>query len=152
MLIIIWLVVGAVFFALDRWKNGIGLNYASYSGFTLAVFLTIGVMHNSEELPYIIGHIIFFFAATAMWWVILRDKEKKGKHGQGKDFEQKIIGQVAQAGSDGINAISGGEIIWSGQTFKARLAKNLSVEIIEAGSPVLVKEVVGDTIIVAPKS
>lgn len=156
--VIIWLVIGAAFFAADKYTTRFNLIYASYAAFTLAAFLVTGIMHmpEGEAQQYysyfiwaeIFCFIIFIFA----WKYAFREVDANANMSpEEKAFYQSLKDKTVEVAMGGLNSVSGGEVVFSGKNLKARLAPNSSSESVEAGTKMLVKEVDGKTLIVAVK-
>ncbi len=156
--IIVWLLIGAAFFAADKFTTRYNLIYASYSAFTIAAFLVTGIMRTPEgEFQeyysfFIIAEAFCFLVGIYAWKYAFRDVDKNaGMSTEEKAFYQSLKDKTVEVAAGGINSITGGEVVSAGKTLKARLAPYSSSESIEAGTKVLVKEVDGKVLIVAPK-
>lgn len=155
--IVLWSLVGVIFFILDRVQTKYNLTNATYASFTVAVLLLMGVMRTPDPsikefyLWFVVGHIIVFFFAIGAFAFILRDTTPKTTIKKDKEFFESIVGKTAEAGKDGINSVSGGEIILGGEIFKAKLPRDSEEDNVDAGTKMLIKEIVGDIFIVTVK-
>lgn len=156
--IFIWLLVGAIFLVADKFVTRFNLMYAAYAAFTIAAFLVIGIMRmpDPELLPYyhyfVIAQILCFIITIFAWKFIFRDTTQKSNlSSEEKEFYKSIVDKTVEVGVNGINSVSGGEVMFAGKTLKARIAKDVDSDSVEAGTKMLVREVDGDTLIVVTK-
>ncbi len=156
--LVIWLVVGVIFFVADKFITRFNLLYAAYAAFTIAAFLMIGIMRmpDPDIMPYyhyfVVAQIICFIITIFAWKFIFRDTTQKSNLStEEKEFYKSIVDKTVEVGVNGINSVSGGEVIFAGKTLKAKLAKDVDSDSVEAGTKMLVREVDGDTLIVVAK-
>lgn len=156
--LVIWLVVGVIFLVADKFINRFNLLYAAYAAFTIAAFLMIGIMRmpDPDIMPYyhyfVVAQIICFIITIFAWKFIFRDTTQKSNLStEEKEFYKSIVDKTVEVGVNGINSVSGGEVIFAGKTLKAKLAKDIDSDSVEAGAKMLVREVDGDTLIVVAK-
>ncbi|MEQ1789294.1 MAG: NfeD family protein [Rickettsiales bacterium] len=166
--IFIWLVIGVILFISDNFISRYDLKKAYYAAFVVAGLLLMGVMREPNELIasisepsntdisavylyFIIGQIVIYLGAFAAVSFVLRDATPKSTLGKSKEFYDSIIGKTVEVAENGINSISGGKIILDGEIFQAKLPRNYEEDSIEAGTKMLVKEIIGDTFVVTVK-
>lgn len=155
--IIIWLVLGAAFFAADKFTTKYNLIYASYSAFTIAAFLVTGIMRLPEGEAeqyynyFLLAEVFCFIIGIFAWRYALRDPDAKLMSPEEKEFYGSLKDKTVEVAMGGLNSISDGEVVFAGKTLKARLAPNSSSESVEAGTKMLVKEVDGKVLVVTVK-
>lgn len=156
--IVLWLAVGVIFLSVNKMVSRYNLTYAAYSAFTVAVFLMIGIMRlpDPDIAPYyiffVIGQIMCFALGIGAFAFIFRDTEPKSKLGRSKEFYDNIIGKTVEIGENGMNSVSGGKVTLAGETYQAKLAEDIEMKSAVAGTKMMVKEVIGDTLILIPKT
>ncbi len=155
--IFLWLLVGIIFIAANNFVKRYNLMYAAYAAFTICFFLVVGVMRMPDPviLPYyeyfVYAQILCFLLAILGWRYVFRHANPGSKLGRTKEFYDEIMGKTAIVGKGGINAISGGEVTINGEEFDAKLASSEEGSV-EAGSKVIIQDVVDDVLIVTPKN
>lgn len=155
--IILWSLVGIIFLIADRMQTKYNLENATYAAFTIAALLLMGVIRMPDPSIqefyhwFVVGHVIIFFFAIGAFAFIFRDTTPKSTLKKSKEFFDSVIGKTAVAGKDGINSVSGGEIILDGETFQAKLPRDSEEDNVESGTKMTVKEIKGDVFIVTVK-
>lgn len=144
---IYWLVAGVVLFLTEIGMPGVGLMFAGCGALTVGLLLNFSFIALDDTLL----QAVIFFASTPLWALLLWKPIQKCKLGKSKAIYRNIIGEIATVGTKGVNKASGGEVSWSGTIMKAKLAENSNVEKLESGATVVVKDVVGNTLIVTPQ-
>lgn len=144
---IYWLVAGVVLFLAEIGMPGAGLLFAGCGALTVGMLLNISLVSVDDTLL----QTVIFFVSTPLWAVLLWKPMQKFKLGRNKAGYHNIVGETAEVGKNGISKSLGGEVLWSGTIMKAKLSENVAIEKLESGAAVVIKEVVGNTLIVAPK-
>ncbi|MEK6746471.1 MAG: NfeD family protein [Pseudomonadota bacterium] len=144
---IVWLVVGVIFLIAEIGVPGVGLLFAGLGA------LTVGMGLNFLLIPLddILLQILVFVVSTALWALVLWKPMQKLKLGKTKASYHNIIGDTASVGEKGISKTHGGEVVWSGAIMKAKLAESSPVEKLESGAQVVIKDITGNVLTVAPK-
>ncbi|MEZ5690064.1 MAG: hypothetical protein R3D71_00170 [Rickettsiales bacterium] len=145
--IFVWLVLGILFLIGDKLSGKYGFIYASYSAFFIAACVLLGIMSPGNALPNIISQVLMFFITAVVFWYLFREDPSKVNK-EDKEVYKEVIGQVVEVADDGLNSISGGEVKWKDKLYPARLGGDVDGGTLDAGTKVLVQEVVSDTFIV----
>lgn len=144
---IVWLVVGVVLFVAEMLVPGIGFLFAGCAALTVGMLLNFAIISADDTLL----QILVFVVSTAIWTLVLWKPIQKFRLGKNKTPYNNIIGETAVVGSKGINKADGGEVFWSGANMRAKLHEHSTVEQLEAGSQVVIKEINGNILTVIPK-
>ncbi len=146
-LMVIWLVAGVVLLIAEMGVPGVGLLFAGCGSLTVGMLLNFSIISPEDKLL----QALVFVVSTAVWAVILWKPIQKLKLGKGKATYHNIIGETAVVGEKGLHKIHGGEVVWSGANMKAKLAEPVTVEKLESGAQVVIKDISGNVLTVAPK-
>lgn len=142
---ILWLAAGVVFFALEALgANGIGFLFAGMGALSVGAWLKA-----APETPQITQYIVFF-AATALWTVLLWKPLQQFRIKKSSGYNN-IIGETAYIGGSGLRKGETGEATWSGTIMKAELSGDCTVESLAGGAQAIIVAVNGNTLIVKPK-
>ncbi|MDX1975046.1 MAG: NfeD family protein [Rickettsiales bacterium] len=145
----VWLILGVVFIVLEIVGiPGAGFFFAGLGALVAGAFIHIGWVLADN----IFGQIIIFGLATAGFAALLWHPLKKLHIGKGVGGYNNIIGDTAYVGSEGLTKGKDGEVTWSGTIMKAKLAADSVSEQLEAGAPVTIIAVQGNTVTVKPNS
>ncbi len=143
----IWLIAGVVFFALEAIGiSGIGFLFAGFGATTVGTLVFYGALTPENTIT----QFIVFFAATAIWTVLLWKPIQQFRLRNPARGYNNMIGETAYVGASGIDE-KGGEVTWSGTIMKAQIANGVAVKRMEAGSQVTIVDIVGTTLMVKPK-
>lgn len=145
----LWLLAGAVLIIAEALgASGFGLIFAGLGAITVGILLTMqSVTEDATVMQFVV-----FVVSTSVWAALLWKPLQKIIYGRGKPGYNNVVGETAYVGSAGLNKHSGGEVTWSGTIVKAKLAPDVSVDKLDAGTQVTIVEVVGATLIVRPKA
>lgn len=144
---IVWLVVGVVLFIAEMIVPGIGLLFAGCAALTVGMLLNFSVVPVDNSLL----HLLIFVGATVAWTVILWKPIQKLRLGRNKTSYNNIIGETAIVTDKGLSKTQGGEVFWSGANMRAKLDEKSTVQHLETGSQVIIKEINGNVLTVIPK-
>ncbi len=142
---VIWLVAGVILFVGEMMIPAVGMLFAGCGALTVGMLLNFQIISLENTLL----QTLVFVVTTALWTLLLWKPIQRLKLGKNKTPYHNIIGETAIVGEKGLHKIHGGEVIWSGANMKAKLVDG--VENLESGKHVVVKEITGNTLIVAPK-
>ncbi len=144
---IYWLGAGVIFFVAEMAMPGVGLLFFGCGALTVGMLLDFSfIAHDNTLLQALV-----FVVSTALWTIILWKPMQKSRIGKNKSQYHNMIGETAIVGEKGLHKINGGEVVWSGAIMKAKLDERATVEQIESGRQVIIKEITGNTLIVTPK-
>jgi membrane-bound ClpP family serine protease len=155
--VIIWLILGIILFAVDRVQNKYNLAYAIYSAFLVCALLAIGIMRTPKvgdvdyelKTAYLIGQLVVFIISLFLFRYVMREDKPKSKHGEkAAEYYSNIIGRTVEVAAGGVNAVSGGKVLFGKETFDAKLPAGGEVTSVPAGKKMQVLEVMGDTLII----
>ncbi len=142
-----WLVAGVVFFIAEMAIPGIGLLFAGCGALTVGMLLNFSLIAVDDNLQQMLAFVI----ATILWTLVLWKPMQKFRQGKNKVPYNNIVGETAIVGEKGLHKVNGGDVVWSGAIMKAKLDERTTVEQLEAGRHVIIKEISGNTLIVTPK-
>jgi len=146
-IMIYWLVAGVAFFIAEMAIPGIGLLFAGFGALSVGMLLNFSLLSVDGNLQQMLAFVVF----TILWTLILWKPMQKFRIGKNKTPYHNIIGETAIVGEKGLHRINGGEVVWSGANMKAKLDERASIEQLDAGKQVVIKEITGNTLIVTPK-
>ena len=146
-IMIYWLVAGIVFLFAEVGLPGVGLLFVGCGALTVGMLLNLSLIASGNTLL----QAVIFFAATAAWVLVLWKPMQKLKLGKHKTSYNNMIGDSAVISEKGLDKTHGGEVIWSGTIMKAKLDEHSGIEILQPGTPVIIKNVVGNTLVITPK-
>lgn len=141
----IWLIAGVLLIIAEIFAAGFGLFFAGLGAIFTGIALQWGVIGVESA---VMQWTLFFLATALLAALLWKPLQKFYRPSPGYS---NIIGETAMVGSGGLSKHHGGDVSWSGTTMKARLAKNVHVEKLDAGTSVVVVEISGATLIVRPK-
>ncbi len=132
-----WLIMGAIFVVLEvAALPGFGLLFAGLAAITLGGLLTYDVITAAD----ILDQIVWFFAFTALWWVVLwKPLKKLIKKQPGEETYENLAGTYGTV-DDERDLTEGkiGFVKWSGTRMRASLRKGASVQRVKNGETVYV--------------
>ncbi len=156
--VLAWLAIGGVLFVVDKMQRKYNLTYAAYAAFTVAVFILLGVMRPPSAdvegvyIYFVVGQVIFFFVAIVSWRIALRGAKPKSKlSSEERDFCLASIGKTVEVAEGGLNSVTGGDVKVNGRILHARLSSDVEAESIDAGTKMMVTDVVDDDLVVKIK-
>ena len=140
----LWLILGALLLAVEALgASGIGFLFAGLGAVIAAIMAHLGWADT------IWAQTAWFFGATTAWAVLLwmpMKKMKIKKHGD--DSYHNMVGDEAVVFDGGLQPARTGKVKWSGTVMNAKLIEGAAA--VEAGSTVIIKQVKGTMLIVAP--
>ena len=140
----LWLFAGVIFLAAEALgASGIGLFFAGLGALTIGSIVTA----RPDLAP--LSQWIIFFAATALWAILLWKPFQRFRGDGGESPYKNIVGDTAFIGVGGLEAGQIGEATWSGTIMRAELAHNAAP--IAPGGAAIITAVSGNTLIVKPK-
>ena len=142
----LWLIAGVLLVLFDTLHlGGVGIFFAGLGAIIAGAAVWTGLIGQDAY----VAQWLLFISAAALWalilWIPMR-KFRQRRHGK----YSNIVGETAYVGSQGLSRRKGGEVTWSGTIMKARLADN-AMEALEAGTPVIITNVQGATLVVKPE-
>lgn len=144
----LWLCAAVVLMLVEAFGlPGVGLVFAGLGALVVGFGVFSGVI--APDNPA--AQWTLFFIASLIWALTLWKPMQRFRVGKRHGEYSNIIGGTAYVGAGGISRKHGGEVTWSGTIMRAELARNAGVEHIEAGTPVVITEVHGATLVVQPK-
>ncbi len=145
----IWLAAGALFLALEAFgASGVGFLFAGLGAIVTAILVNYDIVDTDDTL----AQFAWFFATTVVWTIILWKPMKKLRIG--KDSGEKYSNIIGSSGivTDGaLEKGKGGKVKWSGTIMQAEIAEGAGVDRIEEGEIVVISDVKGTVLFVAPK-
>ncbi len=142
----LWLALGAMLLTIEvLGASGIGFLFAGLGAVIAAVLAHLGWAET------IWAQTAWFFAATSLWAVLLwlpMKKLKMQKHG-GSDGYNNMVGDEAIVSEEGLQPNKRGKVRWSGTVMNAKLAQDAPA--VAANAAVIIKQVKGTVLIVAPE-
>lgn len=146
-IMIYWLAAGIVFFIAEMAIPGVGLLFAGCGALTVGMLLNFSFIGPANQLL----QALVFVIATGLWTLVLWKPMQKFRIGKNRVPYHNMIGETAVVSEKGLNKTHGGEVIWSGAIMKAKFDDRTTVEQLEPGRQVVIKEITGNTLIVTPK-
>lgn len=145
MISVYWLLAGAVLLALEAFGiPGIGFLFAG-----IAAILVGALVETALIDPFaIVTQFGVFGLATVLFAVLLWNKMKSWRMNPNAPHYNNMVGTEAVVTQELINDATG-EVRWSGALMRARLADKSGNAM--AGSTVIIREVDGNILLVAPK-
>lgn len=143
----IWLLVGVSMLVVEALGiPGVGFLFAGLGAIaTGAAIQTEFVATNAITEQWLIFFVSTIICAAALWKPMQKLRNRK----QGN--YRNMVGDTAYVGGSGLNRKHGGEVTWSGTIMKASLCKSTKVERLDAGTPVIITDVAGATLVVKPQ-
>lgn len=145
----LWLAAAVAFLLLEAFGlPGVGLVFAGL-GSLVAGF---AVFSHALEPDNYTAQILLFLIASVVWAVVLWKPMQRFRVGkrQGGEYHN-IVGGTAYVGAQGLTRKDGGEVTWSGTIMRAELSRSAGVDVVEAGTAVVITEVHSATLVVKPK-
>lgn len=144
----VWLSAGIVLVALELvCVSTIGFVFAGFGALTTGAILHLGWI-GAEETTL---QFIVFLAATSLWTGALWLPVKRWHITRLHKKPSEMIGDTAYIGSAGLSRRADAEVTYAGSIRKARLSDRNIAERLEAGTEVIITEVIGDTLVVELK-
>ena len=140
----LWLIAGAVFVGIEMFvMPGIGFLFAGIAALMVGGALELGVV-SPENI--ILQFALFFLITTvsaALLW-------KKLKEARGPSYSN-MVGTTAEVMGGGLAGRLEGQVKWSGTLMRARLADDVIIDVLPAGTFVIIQKVEGTLLHVVPK-
>lgn len=145
MISVYWLLAGAVLLALEAFGiPGIGFLFAGIAAILVGGLVELGLI---DPLATVTQFGVFGLA-TVLFAILLWNKMKNWRMNPSAPHYHNMVGTEAVVTQELINDATG-EVRWSGALMRARLAdKSGSITV---GTTVIVREVDGNILLVAPK-
>ncbi len=146
--IYLWLIAGVVFVLFEAFGvSGVGFFFAGLGAIVVGAFLQAGwLLPEAHVIQFVV-----FFASTGFWAALLWKPMKKFAFKHNAPGYSNMVGDVAYVGSAGLHKGVVGEATWSGTIMKAELSHVSPDASLAAGTPVLITDIKGNTLIVKPK-
>ena len=145
MVSVYWLLDGAVLLALEAFGiPGIGFLFAGIAAILVGALVELGLI--AAGAPISQFGVVFLF--TALMAALLWYKLKSWRVNPNAPQYSNMVGTEAVVTQELINDATG-EVRWSGALMRARLADKTGAAIV--GTTVIVREVDGNILLVAPK-
>jgi membrane protein implicated in regulation of membrane protease activity len=142
----LWFIAGAVFLTLEALGiTGIGFLFAGLAALVTGILVEYGVAS-----PDGYGQWAWFFGLTAAWAAILWKPMQRFMKTPKEGGYSNMVGDDATVIEGGLAPGSKGKVRWSGTIMDAELAPGMAA--LPAGASVIIREVKGNTLIVAPNA
>lgn len=139
-----WLVAGALFCVLEILGiSGIGFLFAGMAGLCVGIAVTAQWIAPESYLT----QTAWFFGLTLVWAALLW---KKLRPRAGVAYKH-MVGERARVTKGPLVKGKTGSAEWSGTVMNAELSKHASVASVAEGENVIIKEVHGNVLVVAPE-
>ena len=143
---ILWLAFGVVCFLIEALiVSGVGFLFVGLGALTAGSILTA-----MPDISVLQQWVVFFI--TSAMWALLLWKPMQKFQGKSKESYSNMVGDTAYVAASGLKKGELGEATWSGTIMKARLADHAHVDSLTGGTQVVITEVVGNTLVVKPRS
>ena len=140
----LWLIAGAVFVGIEIFGvPGIGFLFAGIAALMVGGGVELGVIAAENTLL----QFALFFLTTTISAVLLW---KKLKEVRGPSYSN-MVGTQAEVMGGGLTGKIEGQVKWSGTIMRARLAEEVIIDVLPAGTFVVITKVEGTLLHVAPK-
>lgn len=144
----LWLGAGVALFFVEAFGlPGVGMMFAGIGAFFVGTLLYLGIIDVSAHT----AQFTYFFIITGLSAALLWKPLQQFRIGKRSPGYNNIVGETGYVGSNGISKTAGGEVTWSGTIMKAQLAHSVGVDKLEAGTPVVIVDISGSTLLVKPK-
>lgn len=140
----LWLIAGAAFIGIEIFGvPGIGFLFAGIAALMVGGAIELGFIANDNTvLQFALFFLITTVSALLLW--------KKLKQIRGPSYSN-MIGTEAEVIAGGLSGTLEGQVKWSGTTMRARLADETVIDVMPAGTFVVIKKVEGTLLHVVPK-
>ena len=137
----LWLIAGAILVICEFLLiSGVGFLFAGLGALTVGLLLEIGMA------PSLLAQWIIFFAATALWTLLLLKPLARFRLSQGQHEFSDMLGKKAILLST-LEPGKTGQARWSGTIMNAKLDSHHKTSLSE-GTEVMITKVEGNTLIV----
>ncbi len=140
----LWLIAGAVFIGIEMFGvPGIGFLFAGIAALMVGGGVELGVIAPENTiLQFALFFLITTISAVLLW--------KKLKQVRGPSYSN-MVGTEAEVIGGGLSGQREGQVKWSGTIMRARLADDVTIDVLPSGTFVIIKKVEGTLLHVAPK-
>ena len=140
----LWLLAGAVFVGIEIFGvPGIGFLFAGIAALIVGGVVELGVVSPEKTiLQFALFFLITTVSALLLW--------KKLKAIRGPSYSN-MVGTTAEVMGAGLSGTLEGQVKWSGTLMRARLAEDVIIDVLPAGTFVVITKVEGTLLHVAPK-
>jgi membrane protein implicated in regulation of membrane protease activity len=128
---ILWFVIGTLLILAELYLGGIGIFLVGLGAITTGAFATWEII----TLNDLVIQMITFFAATAIWTIILWKPFIGMKTNDNKQFSN-MIGDEAIVQKDKLVRDVVGDVKWSGTILRAKLSHTSPVDYVDKGGVV----------------
>lgn len=140
----LWLLAGAVFVGIEMFgMPGIGFFFAGIAALLVGGAIEIGLMAPTHLLL----QFALFFLFTSVSALLLWNKLKKIRG----PVYSNMVGTQAEVIGGGLAGTREGQVKWSGTIMRARLAEDVTIDVLPAGTFVTISKVEGTLLHVVPK-
>ncbi len=141
---ILWLIAGGFFIAIEIFGvPGIGFLFAGIGAMLMGGAIEFGIIAaENTSLQFTLFFAISCISAAMMW--------KKLKTHR-KPAYSNMIGTEAIVAAPGLVGNKEGQVKWSGTLMRARLVPNAGYDAVAEDTAVIIKQVEGNLLLVAPK-
>lgn len=140
----IWLITGAVFIGIEMFgAPGMGFLFAGIAALCTGSAIEFGVVAPDDTtVQFALFFLITVVSAALLW--------KKLKAVRGPSYSN-MVGTVAEVIGGGLAGAREGQVKWSGTIMRARLADEVTIDVLPAGTFVTITKVEGTLLHVVPK-
>lgn len=140
----LWLLAGALFVGIEIFGvPGIGFLFAGIAALMVGGAVELGVVGPENTiLQFALFFLITTVSAALLW--------KKLKAIRGPSYSN-MVGTTAEVMGGGLSGRLEGQVKWSGTLMRARLADEVIIDVLPAGTFVVITKVEGTLLHVAPK-
>ena len=140
----LWLLAGSVFIGIEIFGvPGIGFLFAGIAALVVGGVVELGVVGPENTiLQFALFFLITTVSAILLW--------KKLKAIRGPAYSN-MVGTTAEVMGGGLAGVREGQVKWSGTLMRARLADEVVIDVLPAGTFVVITKVEGTLLHVAPK-
>lgn len=141
---ILWLIAGAVFVGVEIFGiPGLGFLFAGIGALLVGGAIEFGVLDATDTLK----QFLLFFALTCVSAALLWNKLKRNV----KLHYNNMAGCEAVVAPPGLSGSQEGQVKWSGTLLRAKIDPACGRDVMAPGTSVIIREVDGNLVYVAPK-
>lgn len=142
---ILWLLAGAAFIGVEIFGiPGIGFLFAGIAALMVGGAVELGALAPDAYLM----QFILFFALTTISASLLWNKLKRNV----KPNYNNMVGTEALVAKPGLTGTQEGQVKWSGTLLRAKIDPACGRDVLASETPVLIRQVEGNLVYVAPKN
>lgn len=141
---ILWFAAGALFIGVEIFGiTGIGFLFAGIGALITGGAIELGLLAGDA---YVVQFVVFF-GLTCISAALLWKKLKRGI----KPNYSNMIGSEATVAQPGLSGRKEGQVKWSGTLMRAQIDPACGIDVMAADTAVIIKNIDGNLVFVAPK-